>query len=126
GLVFEKVCSDYLSMKNASGDLPFLFTSIGRWWGTDPSSRREEEIDLIASDGTDYIFGECKWRNEKLDMSVLNTLRSRADHIRKKRNRTYFYLFSKSGFTDAVLAEAEKDETVVPVSIEMIMDDKNI
>ena len=31
GLVFEKVCMDYLSVKNARGELPILFTRIGRW-----------------------------------------------------------------------------------------------
>lgn len=35
GLVFEKVCADYLIWKNARGELPVLFTSIGRWWVPD-------------------------------------------------------------------------------------------
>lgn len=30
GLVFEKVCMDYLNAKNAKGELPILYTSIGR------------------------------------------------------------------------------------------------
>ena len=63
GLVFEKVCMDYLNAKNAKGELPILYTSIGRWWGTNAATHGQEEIDLIANDGKDYLFGECKWRN---------------------------------------------------------------
>ena len=35
GIVFEKICCDYLMHKNAAGELPILFTDIGRWWGND-------------------------------------------------------------------------------------------
>ncbi|MBQ5988524.1 MAG: ATP-binding protein [Oscillospiraceae bacterium] len=121
GLVFEKVCMDYLYMKNAECELPFLFTSSGRWWGTNPATRSQEEIDIIASDGKDYIFGECKWRNEKLDISVLETLKERADMFSKKRNETYYYLFSKSSFTDAVLNAAEADDHIFVVDLHEIM-----
>jgi len=48
-----------------------LFTEIGRWWGTDKKTREQVEIDLIAKDKNDYLICECKWRNEKLDNSVL-------------------------------------------------------
>lgn len=48
GLVFEKVCMDYLNAKNAKGELPILYTSIGRWWGTNAATHGQEEIDLIA------------------------------------------------------------------------------
>ena len=66
GRVFETVCRDFMLRENAAGRLPFLFTDIGRWWGTDTRTRKQAEIDLVASDGKDYIFCECKWRNEKL------------------------------------------------------------
>ena len=56
GLVFEKVCMDYLNAKNAKGELPILYTSIGRWWGTNAATHGQEEIDLIANDGKDYLF----------------------------------------------------------------------
>ncbi|MGN1304012.1 MAG: ATP-binding protein [Oscillospiraceae bacterium] len=122
GLVFEKVCADYLSAKNAKGELPILFTSIGRWWGTDPATHSQEEIDLVANDRNDYIFGECKWRNEKLDISVLRELKAKADVFNKNRNNTYYYLFSKSGFTDAVIDEVRSDSGIVLVNLKDIMD----
>ena len=121
GLVFEKVCTDYLSIKNAKGELPILFTSIGRWWGTNPATHVQEEIDLIANDGKDYIFGECKWRNEKLDLSVLRELKNKADIYNKNRKRTYYILFSKSGFTDAVINEANSDNSIMPIELSELM-----
>jgi hypothetical protein len=75
GLVFEKVCKQYLYRRNCRGELPILFTTIGRWWGSDPKEHKQVEIDLIANDGNDYIACECKWKNEMLDLSVLNELR---------------------------------------------------
>ena len=55
GLVFEKVCMDYLNAKNAKGELPILYTSIGRWWGTNAATHGQEEIDLIANDGKEAL-----------------------------------------------------------------------
>ncbi len=121
GLVFERVCAEYLSLKNAKGELPILFTSIGRWWGTDPATHAQTEIDLIASDGEDYIFGECKWRNDKLDINVLRELEAKADIFRKNRNRTYYILFSKSGFTEAVVNEAESNDNIKLVDLVDLM-----
>ncbi len=121
GMVFEKVCHDYLLHENAKGALPILFTDIGRWWGTDPSTKQEIEIDLVAQDGKDYLICECKWRNEKLDISVLNELKNKVDVFNKKRENTYYVLFSKSGFTDAVMDAAKHDEKVILVTLDMLM-----
>ena len=121
GLVFEKVCMDYLTERNAKGELPVLFTSVGRWWGTDPATRTQVEIDLIANSGKEYLIGECKWRNEKLDLPVLQALKEKADIFHKNRGLTWFILFSKSGFTQAVLERAQKDETLLLVDMNELM-----
>ena len=121
GLVFEKVCIDYLRVRNAKGELPILFTSIGRWWGTNPATHGQEEIDLVAKEGKDYIFGECKWRNEKIDISVLRGLKEKADIFNKNRKCTYYVLFSKSGFTDVVIDEAKSDRRIMLVDLDKLM-----
>lgn len=121
GLVFEKVCMDYLNSKNARGELPILYTSIGRWWGTNAATHGQEEIDLIANDGKDYLFGECKWRNEKLDISVLKDLKAKADVFRINRKNSYYVLFSKSGFTEAVLNEVKSDDSILLVDLAELM-----
>jgi AAA+ ATPase superfamily predicted ATPase len=121
GLVFEKVCKDYLYRKNSQGELPILFTSIGRWWGTNPKDRKQVEIDLIAEDDNSYLMCECKWRNEALGMSVLSELQRKADVFCKKRSQTWYVLFSKSGFTKAVIEESLKDTSIILVDMQELM-----
>lgn len=119
GAAFEKVCKEYLMAKNSKGELPFLFTSIGRWWGTNQKSTEHEqvEIDLIAQDGKDYLICECKWRNEKTDRAVLNALRKKADVFSEGRGRTWYVLFSKSGFTKDVVESAKQTDDIILVSL---------
>lgn len=121
GIVFEKVCADYLISQNADGKMPILFTSIGRWWGTNPKTHGQEEIDLIACDGNDYLICECKWRNEKTDSAVLDGLKAKADVFNKNRDNTWYILFSKSGFTDSVIKEASADDHIILVGLDELM-----
>lgn len=121
GIAFEKICSDYLMIQNSKGNLPILFTSIGRWWGTDSQTHTQAEIDIIAKDGNDYLICECKWRNEPLDLSVLKSLQKKADVFRKHRENTWYILFSKSGFSDAVIAEAKNNNRIIPVDLDDIV-----
>lgn len=121
GLVFETVCKDYLLRRNSQGELPILFTNIGRWWGTDAKTHQQMEIDLIANDGKDYLFCECKWKNELLDLSVLNGLREKADAFSRNRNESWYVLFSKSGFTESVREEAKKDFKIILIDLQEIL-----
>ncbi|MBP3360671.1 MAG: ATP-binding protein [Clostridia bacterium] len=121
GLIFEKICREYLMLQNIRGNLPILFTRIGRWWGSDSSNHSQVEIDIVANEGNDYLICECKWRNEKLDLSVLKELRKKADLFTKKRSNTWYILFSKSGFTDAVKNEAKNDDNIILVELSDII-----
>lgn len=121
GRIFENICKDYLLRKNSRGALPVLFTDIGRWWGTDSAKKAEVEIDIVAKDGMDYIIGECKWRNEKMDYPVLASLMEKADVFSKARAHTWYVLFSKSGFTDALLRAAQQMGNVILVDAEELM-----
>lgn len=121
GIVFEKICNDYLMIQNIRGNLPILFTKIGRWWGSHSTTHSQIEIDIVANEGKDYLLCECKWRNEKLDLSVLKELKEKADEFTKNRNNTWYILFSKSGFTEAVLEEAKNDESIILVDMNDII-----
>lgn len=117
GIVFEKICKDYLMIQNSKGNLPIMFTKVGRWWGNDSARRTQAEIDLIASDGKDYLICECKWKNEKVDMPVLNSLFEKADAFKKGRRKTWYILFSKSGFTKAVIDASVKDKRIILIDV---------
>ena len=78
-----------------------------------PQTRQSEEIDLIASEGKNYLIGECKWRNELMDATTLSWLREKADVFCAKREKTWFILFSKSGFTQSLKELASRDGSVI-------------
>jgi AAA+ ATPase superfamily predicted ATPase len=105
GAVFEDICTQYLWKLRPQGSTATKFTDLGRWWGNDPKSRREAEIDIMGTDGSDSaLFGECKWTNEKVGTDELDTLieRSQLFHYRDVE----LYLFSKSGFTKGCMEKA--------------------
>lgn len=106
GLVFEKMCREYLL--RYADELPFSIENIGQWWGSDPDTRKEIQIDIVGTsvEGEAYLIGSCKYRNEKTGIEELELLKRYAA-IFRKNGAFYYYLFSKSGFTHALL-EAEK------------------
>jgi AAA+ ATPase superfamily predicted ATPase len=98
GKVFEDICIQYMWRENAKGSLPVSFTNIGRWWGNNPITRSESEIDILAYDDIENaIFGECKWTNEPVKQNVLETLVERSKPFSYKNK--YYYLFAKNGFS---------------------------
>lgn len=104
GGVFEEICKQYLWRLLLASKCAVRFTELGRWWGANPKTRTQEEIDIMGTDKDSALFGECKWTNDKVDLGVLETLveRSSLFHFGK----THFYLFSKSGFTKGCIDKA--------------------
>jgi len=98
GEVFEKLCIEY--MWSIYDELPFAFQNVSRWWGNNPNLKSQAEVDLIAydSDGSQAIFGECKWRNEHLDKATVERLIEKCQMF-SGFTQKYYYLFSKIGFT---------------------------
>ena len=113
--VFEEICTQYLWKQLIKGNMPIEFVSLGRWWGNDPIRKCQTEIDIMGEqDSNAAIFAECKWRNENVDLDVLETLigRSGLFHYTK----VHYYLFSKSGFTKGCMEKAEEMGNVTLVS----------
>ena len=125
GLVFERVCREYLSRQNSMGKLPILFTRMGRWWGTDTKTKRQAEIDLIANDRKDYLFCECKWRNAPTDINAFRRLCDRAELFLSGKSEGHigFIIFSKNGFTGDILDEAQNRKDVLLISLEDLFPD---
>ena len=116
GLVFEKMCQEYL-LRYAK-DLPILLSNVGQWWGTDSKTRREVQIDIVGApvDGNEYLIGSCKYRNEKIGIEELELLRRYAAVFRQN-GILHYYIFSKGGFTQALL-EAEMQGEVTLLTLE--------
>ncbi|MDV0446401.1 hypothetical protein MsAg5_02340 [Methanosarcinaceae archaeon Ag5] len=100
GGVFEQMGVEYLNRMNGSDQLPFLFSEIGRWWGTNPKRKEEVEMDIVAVSRPESkaLFGECKFKNEPVDTDVLERLMENS--LLLNYEQKYYILFSKSGFSN--------------------------
>lgn len=120
GKVFEDICSQYLWKLLLSGQCPVEFTSLGRWWGNNPMTRSQTEIDIMGEqDKNTALFGACKWTNERGDLGVLETLVQRSKLF--PYQRVHLYLFSKSGFTKGCMDKAEELGNVTLVTYQDIL-----
>ena len=124
GKVFEEICMQYLWKLLLAGKSSIEFVSLGRWWGNNPATRSQTEIDIMGEqDKKTALFGECKWTNEKVDLGVLKTLVQRSRLFSYKK--VQLYLFSKSGFTKGCLKRAEELGNVTLVTYADILQAMN-
>lgn len=101
GLVFEKMCRDYLLYYDER--LPFPMQNVGQWWGGNPRTHKQAQIDVVVTsvDNNSVIVGSCKFRNEDIPESELHLLKEYAAAM-GHFDHCYYYLFSKSGFSNAL------------------------
>lgn len=111
GSVFEEICKQYLWNQLLAGKSPINFSDLGRWWGTNPKTKTQEEIDIMGTDKDSALFAECKWTNEKVDTGVLDTLINRSELFNFKEK--HFYLFAKTGFTKGCIDKADNMGNVI-------------
>ena len=115
-----RICTQYLWKLLIEGKMPIEFTSLGRWWGNNPRKKVQIEIEIMGEqDNNSAVFAECKWRNENVDLDVLETLidRSNLFHYMKVQ----YFLFSKTGFTKGCMEKAQKTGNVTLVRYDDIV-----
>ena len=119
GKVFEEICKQYFWKLLLDGKCPVEFSSLGRWWGNDPVHKCQAEIDIMGEQDKDTaLFGECKWTNAKVDLSVLEALVKRGELF--PYSKVHYFLFAKSGFTKGCIDQAEQMGNVTLVSYQDI------
>lgn len=115
GSIFETMCRQYLTRENSrkASILPFTIRQMGRWWGTNPATKSEEEIDIIGVNekSSSALFCECKYRNDLADIQILNSLIEKSQRWQGYKHKFYM-LFSKSGFTKSLVSEAHKSKNI--------------
>lgn len=114
GGIFEKICTEYLVRLAKLKKLPFIPHTIGRWWGSDSRTKKENDIDILAWDKhhQNAIFCECKFRNKPFAMDEYNDF-MRATEIHTKAEHRFYYLFSKSGFSESVTTRAQNEGVIL-------------
>ena len=112
GPVFEECSAQFLWREMAHKR--YKFKDIGRWWGSNPKEKKEEEIDLIAvgSQGN-ALFGECKWRASCTGSETFDDLVRKSELFPCFAKKQYM-LFSKSGFSSELKnIAAQRNDTVL-------------
>jgi AAA+ ATPase superfamily predicted ATPase len=111
GEVFEEICKQYMWKENLAERLPFYFRDMGRWWGTNPVKKCQQEIDILAFDNARAIFCECKWTKEPVTKAVIDELVEKSLIFNYKEK--YFFVFSKSGYTDECKKNVESNVKLI-------------
>jgi len=118
GHIFEDICIQYMKRQNESFVLPFVFNSIGRWWGNNPLEKRQEEIDFIAINGKAAVFGECKWK-DTVNTDVLTELKRKAEMF-KQFDKKYYYIFCKGTFSKDLKEITKKEKNIRLITLDDI------
>lgn len=119
GAVFEEICKQYLFLPQVYSKLPFPIGEIGRWWGNNPKLKCQEEIDIMSVMDKKALFCECKWRNDKVELSVVDKLIERGELF--AYHDKYYCIFSKSGFSNEALSVTEDDDNVTLIDFDMMI-----
>lgn len=119
GRIFEAMAQRYMLYPSVYQNAPFFYPSVGRWWGSNPEKKRQEEIDVCAMDNHNVLLGECKWTAEKIGQPVLNRLIEKGRLFSQEQK--YYYLFSKNGFSESVIETARRRDDLYLVTIEDIL-----
>ena len=117
--LFEQLSREWIVGAAAAGTLPLTLRAVGRWW------TRHAEIDVVALGEEGVLLGECKWSTRPVGMAVLSALRARSELFRGEIGMApdepvWLALFSRSGFTPDLVAEA-KAEGVLLVTAEDVV-----
>lgn len=116
GSIFEEICRQYLYLPQIYAGLPFPVGETGRWWGSNPKTKKQEEIDIMSVSAEKALFAECKWRSEKAGRAVIDTLIERGGLF--AYSEKYYYIFSKSGFEKSATDYAKEKRNIKLVGFE--------
>ncbi len=119
GRLFERACLEWLVRESRAGRLPIEPTRFGSWWGTDPRTRAQDDIDVIAADDIDKraIIGECKWRTSFDESATLEKLEGRTALVPGYREYWRFL------FTKAPVSEATRSKGAIEPHVRFVTAD---
>lgn len=127
GVVFEEMCRYYTLKNGIMGEYGCFITSVGTWWGVENITDKDgnirtqsADIDVVALSEVDKkaLVGECKFKNEKIDKTIYETLIRRGKLLPAKYKVSKYLLFSLSGYTDWF--ESLSDEDVLLLTLDSL------
>lgn len=117
GFQYEEICRKFLQENPET--FGFIPKVIGRHWGRAPHKKGESyNIDLVAYDENNVLFGECKWTNKKVEFNEYKKLLLRSEYVNTGDRRKIYAIFSKSGFEkDLLNLQNENLHLITPLNI---------
>lgn len=114
GEAFEEICKEYIIRLAKQGKLPFIPYHLGKWWGANPAIKEQDDVDLLAIDrsGKKAIFIECKFTSQPMPYDEYEDLITATKAFPEITEKQLWFI-SKFGYTDAVIKEAKKNNTVL-------------
>ena len=125
GSVFEDMCRYYTLEQGILGRFGNFITQVGTWWGMEmvqgPESgrvRQSADIDVVAISELDKtaVIGECKFRKEKTEKKIYDTLIRRGAQLSGKYRIVKYLFFSLGGYTEWF--ETLQDDSVLLFTLE--------
>jgi AAA+ ATPase superfamily predicted ATPase len=122
GSVFEDMCRYYTLEMGVRNEFDSFITNVGTWWGVevviDENGERKSQstdIDVVGISEIEKtaVVGECKFKNEKIDKPIYETIQRRANLISGKYRVKTILLFSLSGYTDWVIENRGADTKLI-------------
>lgn len=118
GRRFERLCLEWLAEEACAGRLPIRATSVGSWWGTNPETHSQTDIDVLAADKVEktLIIGECKYRNDFNVAEAAESLAGKTQLVRGYSTEA-LYVFSRHPVPQSA---ARSNRGTAFVSLEMM------
>lgn len=123
--VFEDMCRYFTLEQGIAGRFGNFMTQAGTWWGVetipDQNGRKMQQsadIDVVAISDLDKtaVIGECKFKKEKTDQKIYDTLIRRGALLSGKYRVVKYLFFSLGGYTEWF--DALQDESVMLFTLE--------
>ena len=131
GSIFEEMCRYYTLKHGIAGEYGAFITSVGTWWGVESVTDKDggvrpqsADIDVVALSDVDKkaVIGECKFKNEKIDKGIYETLIRRRKLIPAKYRISKYLFFSLSGYTDWF--ESLTDSDVILLTLDSLYEEE--
>ena len=111
--VYEDIAKENLKGLLPSTNHNISIRAIGRWWD------KNQEIDIVGVDeeSNTIVFGECKYSENKVGISVLRNLQTKSRHVvwGGPGRVELFALYSINGFTDDLYQYAKERKELILV-----------
>ncbi len=114
GDAFEEICKEYIIRLAKQRKLPFIPYYLGKWWGTNPAIKAQDDVDLLAVDktGKRAIFIECKFTSQPMPYDEYEDLVTATKAFPRIEEKQLWFI-SKSGYTKSVIEQAKKDNAML-------------